>query len=269
MAEAARTPDSGASAPSAERMRVGRRVRVPKTAELIARSLRRQIIRGELEPGDALPSENLLMEEFGVSRPTLREAFRVLESEGLINVRRGAHGGARVVAPDADVAARYAGLILEYRGATLADVYRASAVIEPPCARKLALKHTADDIARLKEAIEREKAVLNTDPMALIDAQDAFHGLLVELAGNQTLILLSGMLRYIVDRANSSYLAADPDSAVRRTSARKAHRTHVKLVEMIEAGDADGAERLWSRHITAAEDAVNAASEKTVLDLLE
>lgn len=268
MAEATRPPAANASASDAERMRVGRKVRVPKTAELIARVLRRQIIRGELEADEALPPESLLMEEFGVSRPTLREAYRVLESEGLISVRRGAHGGARVAAPDAEVAARYAGLILEYRGANLADVYRASATIEPPCARKVARKHTDEDVARLKESLEREKAALDTDPMALVDAQDAFHGLLVELTGNQTLILLSGMLRYIVDRANSSYLAADPNSAVRLDSARKAHRTHVKLVGMIEAGDADGAERLWSRHINAADDAVNAASETAVLDLL-
>ena len=99
--------------------RVGQRVRVPKTAELVAAHLRRQIVRNELHEGDALPPEAVLMAQFGVSRPTLREAFRVLEAEGLISVRRGAHGGARVHTPDVDVAARYAGLVLEHRGATL------------------------------------------------------------------------------------------------------------------------------------------------------
>ena len=73
-------------------------VRVPKTAELVASHLRRQIVRGELKEGDALPPESALMEQFGVSRPTLREAFRVLESEALISVRRGARA-ARVSTP--------------------------------------------------------------------------------------------------------------------------------------------------------------------------
>src|SRR3954449_12843182 len=118
------------------------KVRVPKMAELVAQQLRRQIIRGELSEGEALPSEAALMAKFGVSRPTLREAFRVLESEGLISVRRGAHGGARVHTPNGDVAARYAGLVLEFRGATLEDVYDARAVMEPPCARRLARNRT-------------------------------------------------------------------------------------------------------------------------------
>ncbi|MCK9903482.1 GntR family transcriptional regulator, partial [Frankia sp. Cpl3] len=72
----------GTSGPSAARTepRSGlarQQIRVPKTAELVAAQLRRQIVRGELVEGDALPPEAVLMEQFGVSRPTLREAFRV------------------------------------------------------------------------------------------------------------------------------------------------------------------------------------------------
>src|SRR3954462_6580915 len=77
------------------------RLRVPKMAELVAGELRRQIVSRDLAGGDALASEADLMTRFGISRPTLREAFRVLESEGLIGVRRGAHGGARGKPPNA------------------------------------------------------------------------------------------------------------------------------------------------------------------------
>ena len=58
--------------------------RVPKTGELVAQRLRARIIRGELAEGDSLPAEGALIEEFGVSRPTLREAYRVLETHGLL-----------------------------------------------------------------------------------------------------------------------------------------------------------------------------------------
>src|SRR5215212_9794665 len=104
---------------------VGQLVRAPKTAELIASHIRRQIVRGELRENDTLPPELSLMAQFGVSRPTLREAFRILETESLISVRRGSRGGAQVMAPDISVAARYVGLLLQVQGTTIVDVYEA------------------------------------------------------------------------------------------------------------------------------------------------
>ena len=67
----------------------GAPVRSPKTAELVAGTLRRMVVDGQLKEGDFLPNEAELMTHFGVSRPTLREAVRVLESERLVEVRRG------------------------------------------------------------------------------------------------------------------------------------------------------------------------------------
>lgn len=74
-------------------------VRIPKTAELVADRLRTEIVRGQLKEGDTLPPETTLMEEFGVSRPTLREAYRLLEAESLIQLKRGARGGASYPSP--------------------------------------------------------------------------------------------------------------------------------------------------------------------------
>src|SRR3984957_18169605 len=104
------------SGPAAQ---IGAVVRAPKTGELIATHLRRQIVRGDLRPGETLPAESQLMEQFGGSRPTLPEPFRLLEAEALIRVRPGSRGGARVVSPDASVAARYVGLLLQMQGATI------------------------------------------------------------------------------------------------------------------------------------------------------
>ena len=102
------------------------------------------------------------MARFGVSRPTLREAFRVLESESLITIRRGARGGARVQPPGREVAARYAAFTLEYRGVTLRDVYDARAALEVPSVGKLALDRTDDDLAVLEAALESQEAVQRT-----------------------------------------------------------------------------------------------------------
>src|SRR6266516_4600293 len=137
------------------------KLRIPKMAELVAQQLRRQIVSGELTEGSALPSESVLMAQFGVSRPTLREAFRVLESEGLISVRRGAHGGARVQTPKGDIAARYAGLVLEFCGTTLEDVYDARNILEPPCAAMLASKRTQADLKKLRGVHDAARAHLD------------------------------------------------------------------------------------------------------------
>ena len=127
----------------------------PEDGELIASHLRGQIVRGELATGETLPSEGALMETFSVSRPTLREAFRILETESLINVRRGARGGARVVAPDVAVAARYVGLLLQVTRTTIADVYEARMVIEPAAAGLLASRRTRKDLDDLNGCIDR------------------------------------------------------------------------------------------------------------------
>ena len=71
-------------------------VHIPKAAVVVARRIRRGIMHGEFQPGQALPNETELMALYEVSRPVVREALRILESEALIKVKRGVGGGARV-----------------------------------------------------------------------------------------------------------------------------------------------------------------------------
>jgi GntR family transcriptional regulator, transcriptional repressor for pyruvate dehydrogenase complex len=240
--------------------------RLPKMAELIADQLRRQIVKGELVEGDPLPSESELLERFGVSRPTLREAFRVLESESLISVRRGAHGGARVHVPDIDVAARYAGFVLEHRGTTLADVYEARILIEPPIVGLLAARRTDRDVERLRAALAEHEAAAHA-PMVAIRSHTAFHALLVELTGNQTLKVLTGMVQHIIDRANVEWVEAKVSSA-EETGIKLGLKAHHRVVDLIEAGVQSGAEEIWRKHLIEARDYQLRTDTTTVLDLM-
>jgi len=244
---------------------VGRQIRVPKMAELVAGHLRRQIVRGELAEGAALPSETALMEQFRVSRPTLREAFRVLESESLITVRRGARGGARVQLPNAEVAARYAGLILEHRGTTLEDVYEARLAVEPPAVGLLARRRTADDLRTMRAALLAHDA---GDRLQTLRTHSQFHALLIQLTGNQTLQVLMGMLEHIIALADLSRVEADGGSPELARASRKGFNAHHRVVELIEAKDDVEAERLWRRHLSEAKDYLVQGDVKTVLDLL-
>jgi DNA-binding FadR family transcriptional regulator len=80
-------------------------VHVPKAAELVAEALRARVLRRDLVPGDRLPPESELMTQYGVSRPTLREALRLLEAQELLEVRRGARGGGVIRTPSTTPAA--------------------------------------------------------------------------------------------------------------------------------------------------------------------
>jgi DNA-binding FadR family transcriptional regulator len=235
-------------------------LRVPKTAELVASHVRRRIVLGELTEGDALPSESALMEEFEISRPTLREAFRILESEGLITVRRGARGGARVQEPSSDVVARYAGLVLQHRGATVADVLNARVIVEAPAARMLAERRNRISLAnRLQELL---------DSLAAEDAPTfhEFNALVVALTENQTLMLLTSMLEEISRAAALSYTSR-PHATDDTRLIRKAHRTRQALIDLIRDGDGDGAEALWRQHLTEAGAILAEGTGERVVDL--
>src|SRR5215213_2035508 len=131
-----------------------RAFRSPKTAELVARTLRRMVVDGQLKDGDFLPHEADLIAHFQVSRPTLREAVRVLESERLVEVRRGSRTGARVCVPGPEIVARPAGLLLALSGTTLADVMSARTAIEPAAAKLLAENGTAEVHGELSRLVD-------------------------------------------------------------------------------------------------------------------
>ena len=99
-----------------------RRLSAPRIAEIVADELRRQIIDGELADGDLLPRQEVLVEQFNVSLVSLREALRILETEGLVSVRRGNRGGAIVHAPAKTSAAYMLGLLLQSESVVVADL---------------------------------------------------------------------------------------------------------------------------------------------------
>jgi DNA-binding FadR family transcriptional regulator len=253
---------------------VGQQVRAPKTAELIASHLRGQIVRGELVEGDTLPPEVKLMGQFGVSRPTLREAFRILETESLISVRRGSRGGAQVVAPDIAVAARYVGLLLQVSGTTIADVYDARMVIEPAAARLFAQRRTKQDIDAINEQIEVLAGMVESeedprDPLAWGRATQRVHDMVLERAGNRTLAVQAGVLTEVVAMHVSIAVRGSMKNPETKDMFRKMIRSYRKLVRLVEARDADGAEKHWRTHMEVASARIlgNGLGAKSVVDL--
>lgn len=228
---------------------------------VVADTLRRMIISGELAAGDNLPPEPELMERMGVSRPTLREALRVLESESLIRPRPGSRSGAEVCAPSVEVAARYMGFVLQYTGVTLEDLLRARRVVEPPLAGLLTASRSKRKIKRLRDVLAAEEAAMD-DPVAFGEASICFHETVAALAGVDTLTLcvrqFNWVLRPLTARAETRGGMSNP----------RAHRSHVRLVELMETATPEQVQAYWQEHVDVGSQVMlKSVGRATVIDL--
>lgn len=228
-----------------------RRLSSPRIAETVAAELRRQIIDGELTDGDLLPPQAVLVEKFNVSLVSLREALRILETEGLVSVRRGNQGGAIVHAPAKSSTAYMLGLLLQSEDVTLSDLAIALQELEPLCAA-LAAKRDDRSVTLVPELrrINAEMAELLSDGAAFTALGRTFHGAVVRGCGNQTVVAVFGSLESLWN-GHGTADDVDPDSAVPSPRERRAvMKSHTALTDAIERGDADGARVIAARHVS-------------------
>jgi GntR family transcriptional repressor for pyruvate dehydrogenase complex len=185
-----------------------RTVRAREKPQQIADELRALIVSGELSEGDSLGHEPDLVERFGVSRPSLREALRILEAEGLITVVRGVRGGVIVHSPDERMTARTAALLLQTRNVSLADVFEARSLLEPIAARRIATARARRAAVKELRTLVRDEEDAIEDPERFGVANAVFHQRLVALGGNQTLNIVAEMLNEVVVRAVTAVSSA-------------------------------------------------------------
>lgn len=248
---------------------IQRVARIPKTSELIAEQIRRLILSGELGEGDSLQSTTELIRRFGVSRPTLREAFRILESENLISVSRGSRTGARVHQPSIDTAARSTGLVLQATGATLGDLYEAQLAIEPFAARLLAERGKPEDVAPMRAHLTELDNLVTLRARAEIAASLArFHHLLVELTGNKMLSLTSALIAKVLERHQRQIRSSNELAS--KEFQRHGSKSIDKLIRLVETKDAAGAEVHWRAHLVNAREYWLAGLDASeVIDIFE
>lgn len=219
-----------------------------KIAERVAAELRREIVTGKLQPGDKLHSEKDLQDQFGISRPTLREALRMLESESLIEVARGQYGGARVTERDPSVIARQVGACLQMQGTTLLDVWQARSIIEPGAARLLAETRNEAAIKEMRENVAKAQ-IASDDPVAYGNLTNEFSLILTRHCGNQTLHILATLIQDIV-AAQHVDVTVRTHSTVGVERMRQLNiRSRERLLELIEEGNGAGAEEYWRDHL--------------------
>jgi GntR family transcriptional repressor for pyruvate dehydrogenase complex len=241
--------------------------RLREKPQLIADELRALIVSGELSEGESIGQEPDLIERFGVSRPSLREALRILEAEGLITVVRGVHGGVVVHEPDERMTARTAAMVLQARNVALADVFEARALLEPLAAKAIASSRgRRAAVNELRSLVERQEDVIE-DPDAFGVANAAFHERLVSLAGNQTLSIVAEMLNEIVIRAVTA-VSQSADVVGSVSTRRRGIRSQRRLLDLLQAGDGPAAEEHWRAHMGVVGRVMLGQESSTVVDLL-
>ncbi|GCA99051.1 FadR/GntR family transcriptional regulator [Mycolicibacterium sp. NCC-Tsukiji] len=230
-------------------------VRFRRLAEQVADELRRRILSGELADGSVLPTEDELLVEFPISKPSLREAIRILDAEGLLSVRRGKLGGSVVHRPSASNVAYTMGLVLGANQVSLGDVGSALQQVEPACAALCAQRSDRETaVVPVLRRIHAEAVESVDDLVAVTSASRRFHEALVQHCGNETMIILAGALEKLWSSHELSWSRQFTDHASipvdERRAALEDHRT---LIDAIEAGDAARARELAATHLLDAQ----------------
>ena len=219
------------------------RVVVPKAARIVADALRERILTKQVETGSHLPTAEELLTEFGVSRATLREALNVLESEGLVRLRRGPGGGAIVSAPDGLAITRSLDSLLRFEGTTVEQVMEVRLVVDPLAARLAARYGEPAEIERIASSVERQaRPDVITAHEQWFQENLHFHWAIAAASHNPLVRVLSESLHNIV-------LTGGMPVEFEESERRGSISDHAAIHERIAARDPDGAAARVREHL--------------------
>ncbi|MEV0057645.1 FadR/GntR family transcriptional regulator [Saccharopolyspora shandongensis] len=207
----------------------------------IISQIRASIQRGDLGPGDRLPAERALAEQFAVSRNTVREALRMLEISGLIILKKGATGGAFITKLDHSVAARSLSDALQATNVSLSDVTEVRLWLEPIVINAACERMTAEHLQALQDNVDQASKLSaegDWERKAVVHVE--FHNLLADATGNPVLAIL---MRSLSDLLREFVLAVGPttDDIILRSRRR--------LLGHLRKRDAEKAVQEAQRHL--------------------
>jgi GntR family transcriptional repressor for pyruvate dehydrogenase complex len=207
--------------------------------EIVAQ-VRGMVRSGELQPGDRLPAERVLAEQFGVSRNTVREALRMLEISGLITLKRGHTGGSFIAAGDASVVANSLADALQLTDFTLEHVVESLRGIASMAAVAACERMTAADLAELDANVRRAAELAEAGRWEdKVTTHLEFHHILAKATGNPILVLIMQALLEVVGKVTISQGPTRDDTIV---------RSRRILLKALRARDSDAAVRELARY---------------------
>ena len=234
-------------------------MQVPKASDVLADDLRERILRGEFPEGTALPPERELVAQTRMSRTTVREALRILEVQGLVQIRTGRAGGAFVQRPGEESIASTVSLLIRGRQVRLAALLETREAVEPACAQLAAKYRTQTDL----DALERANKAMSSEGSLsdFLTANVDWHVAVAVASHNELLTGFMGALSRAIYAAtdNQSFV----DASVRLTTVR----AHKSITEAIRKRDPEAAVRRMKRHVHEYAEAVLEVEDRTEIEV--
>lgn len=235
-------------------------LRVPQASDVLAAELRERILGGSLAPGRVLPAERQLAADTGMSRPTVREAIRLLQAQGLVEVRRGRDGGAVVRELDGQSVVDSVEMLIRGRRVRMEALLETRAAIEPQCAALAADRRSDDHLAEL-DAANAALESAQADLPAFLAANVRWHIAVADASRNE---LLGAFMRSL---SQPLYRSTDDEEFVDAAVRRSTLHAHQRVTEAIRAGDAPAAGRRMSAHVRAYTEALEGSQTTNAVDL--
>jgi GntR family transcriptional repressor for pyruvate dehydrogenase complex len=218
-----------------------------RSFDQIVEQIRAAVLSGRVEPGQRLPNERELCQIFGVSRSTLREALRVLEAFGVIQIRLGSAGGIFASEPNEDQVTTALEAFLLFRGATANDLVEFRTSFEAETARWAALRADQEDIERLESVVGDFRSALKDEQIpwdTFVEIDIRFHDAIARASKNRVRVAIMLAIHRALQRASSS-LAPYASAEVRRSIARELSQ----ITDAIRRHDPSLAQKRMKRHV--------------------
>ena len=229
------------------------RIKSVKLSEEIEDQIRGAILSEKLKAGDKLPSEHELSKIFNASRTTVRQAKRVLETEGYIYTKQGVTGGTYIRGMNVSPVISSITNMLKFKSITLQDITEARLVIEPEAAKLAALRATDDDIENLAECLEALRRVVQEKRRSTTTNLN-FHKAIAESAKNPVLFFINqALMKLVLEDLSKRTLDLDQNLFLLEQ--------HGGIFEAIKARDPEEACTQLRSHILTVQKIMNSESK--------
>ena len=221
------------------------RIKVPKSSDVLADRLRQEILSDAYQPGVSLPTERELVSTTGLSRGSVREALRILEAQGLVHTRAGRYGGTTVSQPTTNHLAGHINLYAKGRSIPLRALVEVRLALEPMVAALAAERRTEVDLAILRAISTRIEAAAKEEVATFLEENVNWHDAIAAASHNDLLHAFATSVSGLMFEASQIKEFAAIEVRERVILA------HAKILEAIEAGDAERARRRVERDVQA------------------